>query len=650
MKKQENLKEKGITLVALIVTIIILLILAGILISALTNTGLFSKAKEAKVQTEIGTEKEQVQLAYLDAKMQSSGVKITEEQLQDGLDKLVGKNKAKVYQDDRKFLVLFESSRIYTIDEDGSIIDMEENFETVTKRFISQIEDENYGTEEKPYEINCIEDLVDLSYIANGIEVIDGELCEKSPDNFENKYLILNRNLSFSLELSYEDSTRTDYGDINGNGEVESLLTELTTGKGWIPIGGYINSEHRFNGNFNGNNKIISNLHIYNAEETLKSGLFGLIDNNIIKDLGVLGNIYCNSMSVGGIISTQSGLNGSNINNCYFDGKIENINTEGNTGGIIGVAYEVNINNCYSKGTIKGNDSEAVVPGTGGIIGKTNLGTIENSYNEAKIAGTLRVGGIVGSGSSEINNSYNIGDVEGITHIGGISGYSGIKKISKCYNEGKISATDSNVAGIAGTIYATTDSQIYQCYNAGIIKGVVRTGGILGYIYSSNYLTVEQCYNIGKITGTTWTAGIVGQIAGNDAKMLNCYNAGKINGSSLVAGIAIGDSRIETAKIVSCYNVGELNATNRYGVISKYGDYGVTYNSYYLESCGATDTIAVSETEEDLKGLANELDKTFTIDDEQNLVTINEECQGVWGDDIYNINNGYPILKWQEEK
>ena len=39
---------KGITLVALVITIIILLILAGISISALTNTGIFGKAQETK--------------------------------------------------------------------------------------------------------------------------------------------------------------------------------------------------------------------------------------------------------------------------------------------------------------------------------------------------------------------------------------------------------------------------------------------------------------------------------------------------------------------------------------------------------------------------------------------------------------------------
>ena len=41
-------KDRGITLVALVITIIILLILATISIQSLTNTGLFKNAEKAK--------------------------------------------------------------------------------------------------------------------------------------------------------------------------------------------------------------------------------------------------------------------------------------------------------------------------------------------------------------------------------------------------------------------------------------------------------------------------------------------------------------------------------------------------------------------------------------------------------------------------
>ena len=49
--KNQN-KQKGITLVALVITIIILLILVGISIASLTGNGLFEKAKLAKEKQE----------------------------------------------------------------------------------------------------------------------------------------------------------------------------------------------------------------------------------------------------------------------------------------------------------------------------------------------------------------------------------------------------------------------------------------------------------------------------------------------------------------------------------------------------------------------------------------------------------------------
>ena len=48
-------KERGITLITLVITIIILIILAGVSINlVLGENGILSKAKEAKTQTESG--------------------------------------------------------------------------------------------------------------------------------------------------------------------------------------------------------------------------------------------------------------------------------------------------------------------------------------------------------------------------------------------------------------------------------------------------------------------------------------------------------------------------------------------------------------------------------------------------------------------
>ena len=67
MFKLEN-KDKGITLIALVVTIVILLILAGISIGALTgDNGIINQAHTAKEDTEIASWEEQIDLAIIDA-------------------------------------------------------------------------------------------------------------------------------------------------------------------------------------------------------------------------------------------------------------------------------------------------------------------------------------------------------------------------------------------------------------------------------------------------------------------------------------------------------------------------------------------------------------------------------------------------------
>ena len=56
-------KEKGITLIALVITIIVLLILASVTIATLTGeNGILTRANDAKEQTEIASVKEQAQL------------------------------------------------------------------------------------------------------------------------------------------------------------------------------------------------------------------------------------------------------------------------------------------------------------------------------------------------------------------------------------------------------------------------------------------------------------------------------------------------------------------------------------------------------------------------------------------------------------
>ena len=64
---------RGITLVALVITIIILLILAGISISALTKQGIFGKAQQAKQESEIAKIKEDINLEVYEKSLNNTG-------------------------------------------------------------------------------------------------------------------------------------------------------------------------------------------------------------------------------------------------------------------------------------------------------------------------------------------------------------------------------------------------------------------------------------------------------------------------------------------------------------------------------------------------------------------------------------------------
>ena len=84
-------QKKGITLIALVITIIVLLILAGISISMLAgDNGILQKATDAKTQTGIGQEKEIISLAYNAALAKKVGngnsSAVTDSELNDELD------------------------------------------------------------------------------------------------------------------------------------------------------------------------------------------------------------------------------------------------------------------------------------------------------------------------------------------------------------------------------------------------------------------------------------------------------------------------------------------------------------------------------------------------------------------------------------
>lgn len=112
--------KKGITLISLVVTIIILLILAGISIGMLSgDNGILEQAGNAKTQTDIAQEKEILQTATLAAIGKSKYGDITKEKLDNELNNYPEIENTE--QTDNGIVVTFKSNRQYLVDSNGDV-------------------------------------------------------------------------------------------------------------------------------------------------------------------------------------------------------------------------------------------------------------------------------------------------------------------------------------------------------------------------------------------------------------------------------------------------------------------------------------------------------------------------------------------------
>ena len=113
-------KQKGITLIALVVTIVVLLILAGVTISLLLDeNGIIAKSKDARNSAIESDEKEKVEMAYVSAALKKLGDTVTAEELQEELDSSVGTGKTDVTTngDDTLNVLFSDTEHNFNVDE-----------------------------------------------------------------------------------------------------------------------------------------------------------------------------------------------------------------------------------------------------------------------------------------------------------------------------------------------------------------------------------------------------------------------------------------------------------------------------------------------------------------------------------------------------
>ncbi len=541
-KMIEKIKNnRGITLLALAVTIVVLLILTSIGIKlALGNNGIIGEAKNAKEQAEIDEEKGIVKRATTVSLIRSKGSKVEQDTLEKALNNETGEGKTEVSDVGDVFEIVFiDSNRYYEVDSEGNISDSNK----ITKdEYAGDITKGGKcdGSEEKPYEISCIEDLVVLSNITNGtgIKLENGVAVSITKrDTLEGKYVVLTRDLNFKSKYSYDNYARTDFGNLNNDDtDGNMLMTEMTTGTGWIPIGQY-------QGNFDGKEHTIANIYINAAADDKEDkALFRIMmTNTVISNLTLTGKINSNWHAAGIVGGTQGGRQLGTISNCINKVEVTGYNA---VGGIAG-AYIKNINNCKNYGTIEITGSVYQYAGVGGIVG------IANNWGD----------------EVEINNCVNYGEIKGVKCLGGIVGTSaGVTVIRNCANKGKINNLDglTDAGGILSWQKGDTINLI-NCWNEGDVIGKNSAGGIVGSVTGASWTAIlntyiQECYNIGSVVSENNAGGIVGNqgttSANNNLYVYNSWNLGKLEGKTtgfILGRISTGTSTVTKTEFENVY-------------------------------------------------------------------------------------------------
>lgn len=254
------------------------------------------------------------------------------------------------------------------------------------------------------------------------------------------------------------------------------LTTDITITDSWTPIG---NTDHKFTGVFDGDNKTINFNGTTNGEYV---GLFG-INEGTIKNVKVAGTITSDTelAFVGGV----AGLNRGTITNCESSVAITANGVNSYAGGIAGVMQNGTIESCKNSGAITvhvtnkvTNDVTKQEASAGGIVAFNYNGTVKKCENKADIRNDEvhgYTGGIVGNNDGTINN---------------------------CLNGGTVSNTDNNGAqyagGIAGNLFTNnatgSTATISNCLNTNESGKVVGTNGTEpnnGKVTNSYYLSTN---------------------------------------------------------------------------------------------------------------------------------------------------------------
>lgn len=468
MQMKNKRYNKGITLLALVVTIVILIILAGITISlVLGKNGILNKAKGTKetYAEQQAREKLEIELAdlfaekqvnteyneneYLTSKLEEKGFIVNEDivfvdEWQFEIDRSIPEIRASLGKgtpnEEIKLTLSQSVSSDYVKSTIKAEIEYSKKLEYVQiagekKEELIKGQDGKYTVEkdvtkngiysvyvkdtEGKYNIKNIK----VEEITEDISIKTAEELAQFRDNVNSGRTYEGRTVSLGADIDLSSVCGEEIGS-------------------WKPIG---NETNKFKGSFYGSHYKVENLYINTTSDY--QGLFGYVENANIEGIKLLSGMVKGHQSVAGIVGSSSN---SKIVNCSNEASVTSTFLFG--GGICGIATNTEISYCYNVAIITGTHS------AGGICGiMQSNSTIDNCYNTGTIKTTT---------TGSINTNYIAGGISGY-----MSNHSGeTTKIMNSYNSGSIYGY-SHTGGITGMLEGNGDFQITNCYSRGILTG-----------------------------------------------------------------------------------------------------------------------------------------------------------------------------------
>ena len=482
---------------------------------------------------------------------------------------------------------------------------------------------EGLGTEESPYLINSAQQLADLAWHVNNGSSYEGVYFALTAD------IDLNPGFTFGTDGTVEgDGEPQAWVPIGHDWRYNMWFQGNFDGNGHTISGLYLDMTYLNNGLFGAvRNGVISNLNVKNSlakgdvrtEDCNSVGFVvgwmetGEIDNchnygcSIYRDaLSFTPDPFAFETFAGGIAGQ---LSYSSVNGCSNTGNIkcESVETgyiisTTSTGGIVGYieGYEgCSVSDCKNSGDVYCSGM------AGGIAGYMSIGgcSAARLSNEGEINGVFQSGGIIGYGEvamlSECSNSGLVTSHDGSV-IGGIAGRLSVyDSMSQCENTGRIiydgkSTSGNKAAGLVADFMAG-NATISECRNEAPVYGCGTLGGLFAYC-DNGILKIETCYNAGEISLASCDevlsqenlGGLIGNGIGcNEIKISDSYNVGNVTGGRDCTACGFGN--IDVRQMDNCYNKGNITGSYAYGLIA-----------------GTADTLTYCYNEGDVYGLEEE--------------------------------------------